>query len=128
MKQLFYKKSDETEQEPYSKTSIKIGSKLYCENNNQQTKLLGYHRHSEICFLTHYQIYIDHKFTDFVSLSNPKNNKGVLQFISNNTKLTNEFQADCNDKKTLEDIKKLLEEEAEEAEANTLDDDSSTQE
>jgi len=121
LKQLFYKKISDNEQQPYSKYSIQNGAKLYCQNNNKQTKLLGYHRHSEICFTTHYQIYIHHKFTDFVSLSDIDKNKGVLRFIANNTKLTNEFENDCNDKKTLADVKKALQEE-EATEANKVDD------
>jgi hypothetical protein len=91
--------------------SLPIGSKLYCENNSQQSKLLGYHRRSDICFLTHYQIYLDHKFTDFLSLADTNKNKDVLRYLANNTKLTNEFQQDCNDGKTLNEIKKLIKEE-----------------
>ncbi len=122
LEELFYEKNSEDEKEPYIEIPIKIGSKLYCEDNNKQTKLLGYHRRSQICFTTHYQLYIDHKFTDLVSLSDRNKNKDVLIFISNNTKLTSEFESDCKDKKTLDDIKKLLLEEEEEAETNTDDD------
>jgi hypothetical protein len=106
--ELFHKKIDDDELK-----SLPVGSKLYCENNFQQSKLLGYHRRSDICFLTHYQIYLDHKFTDFLSLADTNKNKHVLRYLANNTKLTNEFQADCNDKKTLNEIKKSFEEEEE---------------
>lgn len=100
---LFNDKSNEN-------TTISSGSKLYCENNQEQMKLLGYLRRSEICFLTHYRISLEHHFTDFLSLSDRKKNEDVLQFISNNTKLTNEFEADCRDRVTLDEIKKLFEE------------------
>lgn len=121
LEQLFYKKLVDDTEEPYEKSSVKAGSKLYCENNNKQNKLLGIHRSSEICFTTHYQIYIEYKFTDFVSLSDVKKNKDVLKFLSNNTKLTSEFESDCNDKTTLANIKQKLEEEKK-AEANTVND------
>jgi hypothetical protein len=96
----------------YSKLGITVGSKLYCEDQNDLNKLLGYHRHSEICFQSHNQISIEHKFTDFVSLSDRKKNRDVLAFIGNSTKLTSEFESDCNDKTTLDEIKKSLEKES----------------
>ena len=115
LRTLFHGKSEE---------SISSGSKLYCETNDEQTKLLGYLRRSEICFLTHYRIALEHHFTDFLSLSDRKKNHDVLQFISNNTKLTKEFEADCRDRETLDEIKKLLEEkQAAEEEAKSAEND-----
>ena len=96
-----------------TKQTVSSGSRLYCETNQEQTKLLGYLRRSEICFLSHYRISLEHHFTDFLSLSDRKKNHDVLQFISNNTKLTNEFEADCRDRETLDEIKKLFEAEEE---------------
>ncbi|CAF1142863.1 unnamed protein product [Adineta ricciae] len=93
--------------------TVTKGSKLFCENNSQQTRLLGYYQESRICFQATHQIYIEHDFTDFVSLSNVRSNQRVLQFISNNSKLTNQYEQDCKDKTTLADIKKALEQEAE---------------
>lgn len=122
LEQLFYKKGDDNQEESYEKNSIKSGSKLFCENNQKQIKLLGIYQNSELCFTTHYQAYVEHKFTDLVSLSDVKNNKDVLQYIASNTKLTSEFESDCNDKDTLANIKKELEEEEKEkAEAKAAD-------
>ncbi|CAF3697041.1 unnamed protein product [Rotaria sp. Silwood1] len=125
IEKLFYKKINDEQQESYLKNSITIGSKLYCEDGNKQNKFLGYHQQSQICFLSHTQISIQHKFTDFVSLSDKNKNKNVLQFISNDTKLTNEFEHDCHDKVTLAEIKKSLEKQAE---SNIPDDNASQQE
>ncbi|CAF1113867.1 unnamed protein product [Rotaria sordida] len=110
---LFYKKINDNENESYTKNVITIGSKLYCEDINKQAKFLGYHRQSEICFQTHTQISIRHKFTDFVSLSDKNKNKHVLQFIANDTKLSNDFEQDCRDKTTLNEIRKSLEKQPE---------------
>jgi hypothetical protein len=94
--------------------SVTKGSKLFCENNHQQTRLLGYYRDSEICFQVNHQVYVEHRFSDLVSLSSTKSNRRVLKFISNSTKLTNEFEHDCHDKSTLTDLKKALQQEAKE--------------
>ncbi|CAF3279959.1 unnamed protein product [Rotaria sp. Silwood2] len=109
VEKLFYKKISDEQQESYIKNSITVGSKLYCEDFNKQSKFLGYHYHSEICFQTHTQISIQHKFTDVVSLSDKNKNKDVLHIISNDTKLTNEFEHDCHDKITLSEIRKSFE-------------------
>ncbi|CAF1027099.1 unnamed protein product [Rotaria magnacalcarata] len=110
---LFHKKISEEVQEAYTPNVLTVGSKLYCQDTKKQPKLLGYHRRSEICFRSHTQIFIQHKFTDFVSLSDKNNNQDVLEFMSNSTKLTSEFESDCDDKTTLADVKKSLEKKAE---------------
>ena len=45
-----------------------------------------------------------------MSLTDRKKNQDVLLFISNNTKLANEFETDCRDRDTLDQIKKQAEE------------------
>ena len=112
LKQLIYKQINEVQQ-TYTKLPVTVGSKLYCEDLNNLNKLLGYHRRSEICFQTKNQIYIEHKFTDFVSLSDRNKNTDILEFIANNTKLTSEFESDCNDKITLVETMKSFEKETE---------------
>lgn len=108
LRTLFYKKPEEDNQHE----TVSSGSKLFCEDNREQTKLLGYLRRSDICFISHYQIHLEHHFTDFLSLTDRKKNQDVLQFIANNTKLTDEFETDCRDRNTLDQIKKLAEEKA----------------
>lgn len=123
--QLFHKTINDNEREAYSTNILTVGSRLFCEDSKNPLKLLGYYHGSEICFQSHSQIYIQHKFTDFVSLSDKKKNRPVLEFILNSTKLTNEFESDCGDKETLNEIKKSLEEQQEQQqkqEESTVDD------
>ncbi|CAF1370150.1 unnamed protein product [Adineta steineri] len=114
--------NNDDDDEQQSTYKITKGSKLYCENNREQTKLIGFYNDSKICFEKNNQLYIKHDFTDYVSLSDRKKNMDILQFIANNTKLTDEFEHDCDDKITLADIQKSSEEEPEaEAEADLND-------
>ena len=92
---------------------VEKNSKLLCETTAKQTRVLGYNYLGNLCFTTHYEAYVDYKFTDFVSLSDRNHNQDVFKYILKNTKLAEEFETDCQDKQTLADLKKSIEEEQE---------------
>ncbi|CAM4918191.1 unnamed protein product [Rotaria socialis] len=93
--------------EQNAKLTFSKGSKLYCDSQVGSNKLLGHHRHSEICFQADDRLSIEHKFTDITGLSDMHKNKDVLAFIAKNEKLTAEFNNDCHDDTTLSEIAEL---------------------
>jgi len=93
--------TENEEQKNYQSISLTKKAKLICENDQNEKRVLGRYRGSQVCFHTHYQVSVEHQYSDRVYLSDKKQNKDILQFIANQTELVNEFQSDCNDKKTL---------------------------
>ena len=110
MRALVFEESlDNAQQSSYASISLNKKSKLYCDNNNQVKKLIGYYRRSVLCFEKNHHIFVEHKFSDLVHLSDRQQNGDVLKFIANNTELSNEFQNDCHDEQTLADVSKQAE-------------------
>lgn len=89
------------QQKVHKKPNISKESKLYCENQSGNYKLLGNYRYSTVCFHSSNQIIIEHEFSDIVGLSSAHKNKHVLEFIAKNPKLTAEINNDCHDETTL---------------------------
>ena len=92
------------EQKNYQSISLTKKAKLICANDQDGTRVLGRYQRSQVCFHTHYQVSVEHQFSDRVYLSDKKQNKDVLKFIANHTELAKEFQSDCQDKKTLANL------------------------
>ena len=111
---VFEESLADVQESSYASISFNKQSKLYCDNNKQVKKLLGYYRRSVLCFQKNHQISVEHKFSDLVHLSDRHQNRDVLKFIANNTELTQDFQKDCRDKQTLADLSKSVEVEGDE--------------
>ena len=119
VEELIFEETLDSDQQPSDAfISFNKKSKLYCENNNQIKKLLGYYRRSVLCFQKNHHIYVEHKFSDLVHLSDRHQNRDVLKFIANDAVLAKEFQYDCRDKHTLVDLSKAAEEAVEDEEAS----------
>lgn len=92
------------EQKNYQSISLTKKAKLSCANDRDGARVLGRYRRSQVCFHTHYQVSVEHQFSDRVYLSDKKQNRDVLKFLANHTELAKEFQSDCHDKKTLANL------------------------
>ena len=103
IQQLVQLNSNETNQSAVRPSLLTIGSKLFCENHGQD-KFIGHLRQSKLCFQENHQLIIEHLFNDVANLADAKKNKEILQFISEERKLKAEFEDDCQDETTLEEL------------------------
>jgi hypothetical protein len=95
----------ETSEHPHNTiVSLATGSKLYCENQAGDAKLLGVHRHGVVCLQNDNEIIIEQKFSDISGLSDVEKNQEVLHFIENNPKFQAEFGHDCHGTHALPEV------------------------